>query len=73
MKRGRKPGPQTLYTVWRNSDDRLMILDGTADQCAAVMGITKHSFYRLVCTKAYGDRWTIMKISSEQSKREEDS
>ena len=71
MPRGRKP--ETLYSVWRNSDDRLLILDGTAEDCCSVMGITKHSFYRLMCASCKDDRYTIRKITKKQSKREEDS
>ena len=65
-----------LYSVWRNSDDQLLILDGTADECCKVLGITRQSFYRLVCAKknaGYGYAYTIRKISREQSKREEES
>ena len=71
MPRGRKA--ETLYSVWRNSDDRLIILDGTAEQCCSVMGITKNSFYKLMCASYGDDKYTIRKITRKQSKREEDS
>ena len=74
MPRGRKKGiPQTLYSVWRNSDDRLLILDGTAEECAALLGINLKSFYRLVCTKknaGYGFAYTINKIDRRQAELE---
>lgn len=66
----------TLYSVWRNSDDRLMILDGTADECAKLLHINRNSFYRLVCStqnKGYGCVYTIRKMKSADVKREEES
>ena len=69
--RGVKPG-STLYSVWRNSDDKLLILDGTADECGAKLGINRNSFYRLVCSvnKGYGSMYTIRKIRREEAERE---
>ena len=66
----------TFYTVWRNSDDRLLILDGTADECCKLLHINKNSFYRLVCSnrnKGYGAAYTITKAKRDQIKREEES
>lgn len=57
-----------LYSVWRDSDDRLLILDGTAAECGECLGIRRDSFYRLMKNPRSG--YTIRKISSEQSKKE---
>ena len=73
MPRGRPKGSKVLYSVWRNSDDRLLILDGTMEQCCAVLGLRRDNFYRLVNSDKYGSRYTIRKISREESKREEES
>ena len=73
MTRGRKAGQTSvLYSVWRNSDDKLLILDGTADECCARLGINRNSFYRLVCSvnKGYGNVYTIRKIRREEAERE---
>ena len=68
---------RTLYSVWRNRDDRLMILDGTAEQCAEILGIRKNSFYRIVYGKGknegYGSAYTVRKTSVEQIRRDERS
>ena len=36
-----------LYSVWRNSDDQLVVLDGTVDQCCEMMGISKQYFFHI--------------------------
>jgi hypothetical protein len=51
-----------LYSVWRNSDDKLMILDGTADECALAMGVKRQSFY-VFCNRGGNGDWTITKKS----------
>lgn len=63
MPRGRKKGQtSTLYSVWRNSDDKLMILDGTAEECCEILGINKKTFYPLVCKSAgQGAQYAIRK------------
>lgn len=48
-----------LYSVWRNKDDQLIILDGTADECARLMGVDRLHFYH-IC-KNGTDKWTIIK------------
>lgn len=58
--------PRYLYSVWRNSDDMLMILDGTADQCAQIMGISRQTFYKIVCWGGSNESWTILKNSVEE-------
>lgn len=68
----RKPGDKTyLYSVWRNSDDRLLILDGTAEQCAKVMGIKLDTFWRFTTNK-HGTAYTVQKIRRDDAKREEE-
>lgn len=56
-----KANTRFLYTVWRNSDDRLMILDGTADECAQAMNIQRGTFY-IYLSRGCGE-WTIVKKS----------
>lgn len=58
--------PRYLYSVWRNSDDRLMILDGTADECAKVMNISRQTFYKLICWGGTNESWTVLKSSLEE-------
>jgi len=53
---------RTRYSVWRNEDDRLMILDGTASECAKRMGTTRQFFYVIV-NKGGNQIWTITKKS----------
>lgn len=54
------------YTVYDNHTDLPIIVGGTADECAKVMGITRESFYstRSRCVKPRkqkDERWTILK------------
>ena len=60
-----------LYCVYRNSDDRLMILDGTANECAKGMGIEPQSFY-VLWTRHGGrnDRWTVTRKSRREIQQE---
>ena len=51
---------QFLYSVWRNKDDLLMILDGTAEECAKAMGIKINSFY-IFASRGGNENWTITK------------
>ena len=62
--------PRYLYSVWRNSDDKLMILDGTAEECAEIMNMSRQSFYKMVCMGGCNESWTILKSSREQIKAE---
>lgn len=43
--------PKYLYTVYRNKDDRLMILDGTAKHCCEVLGLKQNTFYAYLSRK----------------------
>ena len=49
------------YTVWNNKTDEVVIVDGTARECAKAMGITLETFYCAV-TNARNrkvKKWTI--------------
>ena len=71
---GRRPGAATtLYSVWRNKDDKLLILDGTAEECCRKLGISKNSFYRLCCaSNGYGNAYTVRKIKRSEAEQEAD-
>ena len=71
----RKPGtPSLLYSVWRNSDDRLIILDGTAEQCAKMLGIELATFRKWSSNDGkYNSAYKITRISTEEAKREEEA
>lgn len=70
MRSGWKKGKTNLYSIWKNSDDSLVILDGSAQQCADRLGVTLNSFYRIVCGASCKGTYTIQKISSDKAKRE---
>ena len=61
-----------LYSVWRNSDDRLMILDGTAETCAEILGIHVNTFYWLVSATRNTEHgiYTIRKIDRRTAEEE---
>jgi hypothetical protein len=63
--RKNKPS-QALYSVWNNDTDELIILDGTARQCADAMGISFKSFHSTRTRLKQGKlkKWTI-EISEE--------
>ena len=73
---GRRAGEvTTLYSVWRNSDDQLLILDGTAKECAAKLKITEQSFRRIAGSSdknGYGNAYTITKIRKRDLIAEEE-
>ena len=74
MGKGRKP--DTLYSVWRNKDDELLILDGTMEQCCERLGISRWHFYKIVNSEkntGFGHAYTVRKITKAKSKREENS
>ena len=70
----RKKKPTTLYSLWRNSDDRLLILDGTAEDVCAILGLKSKSFYEIM-SRTGGDMeaYTIRKIRREDAEREEET
>ena len=71
-----KGGYSIVYSVWRNKDDRLLILDKPAKECAQILGIAEQSFRRIADSSdknGYGNAYTITKARIEQVKREEES
>ena len=50
-----------LFSVYRSSDDRLIVLDKTASECAKIMGIKTISFYHLCERGGINRNWTIVK------------
>lgn len=62
-KRGRPQAPYKLYTVYNNNTDMPIIVDGTAAECAAAMGLkTVKNFYNTVARvrSGYLKKWTIL-------------
>ena len=62
-KKGRPQAPYKLYTVYNNKTDFPVIVDGTAEECAAAMGLaTKGNFYNAVAHVRNGSlkKWTIL-------------
>lgn len=75
---GRKPGKHsTLYSAWRNQDDKLLILDGTIEEVSRILGIAPETIRRMAVhtekTKNEGGRYTIRKMKIRDIKREEES
>lgn len=64
-----------LFSVYRNRDDKLMILDGTAKECARVMGFKQLSSFYVILTVKGGQtgKWTVIKTSREQIAAETES
>ena len=61
-----------LYSVWRNSDDRLLILDGTMRECLTVMNMTRTCFYRFMCEyHGRNGKWTVTRNTPEEIKKDE--
>lgn len=61
--RGRPSKPSKLYTVYNNKTDFPVIVDGTAEECAAAMGLaTVGNFYNAVAHVRNGSlkKWTIL-------------
>lgn len=50
-----------VYTVYNNKTDRPVIVDGTARECAAAMGVSLATFYCIVCRVRKGElkKWYI--------------
>lgn len=74
QKRGRPPKPYKLYTVYNNKTDFPVIVDGTAAESAAAMGLKSVGvFYNTVkhVRNGYSKKWTIMerKIKEVEHKR----
>lgn len=65
--------PDTLYSVWRNSDDKLMILDGTVDEVCQLLGITKATLYTKASRSSDTTKYTVIRSSRKEIEREADS
>lgn len=60
-----------LYSVWRNSDDRLLILDGTMRECLKVMNMTRTCFYRFMCEyHGRNGKWTVTRNTPKEIEEE---
>lgn len=75
---GRKPGQKsTLYSVWENKTDKLLILDGTVDEVSELLGITPGTIRRMaVHTEKNPNnnlKYMIQAMSVKDIKREERS
>ena len=59
--KGKGNRAHTLYIVYDNKTDLPIIVDGTAEQCARVMGIKVQSFYYALmrCERKECKRWSI--------------
>lgn len=61
--KGRPTKPSKLYTVYNNKTDFPVIVDGTAAECAAAMGLkTVGNFFNTVvrARNGYLKKWTIL-------------
>lgn len=57
------------YTLYRNSDDCLLLLDATAEACAALIHVSMNTLYKMSMVGGNGT-WTIIKCSKEQIKKD---
>ena len=67
--RGRPKGTsRVLYTIYDNRTDMPVIVDGTAEQCAKVMGIKLITFYSYITHTKKGKikRWHIDRIKAQE-------
>lgn len=50
------------YTVYKNKNDELVIVDGTAKECAEAIGCSLDSFYTMVSNERTGKvkKWKII-------------
>jgi hypothetical protein len=61
MPSGRRKGQTSvLYSVWRNSDDKLLILDGTTEQCCNIVGISPKTLWN-IASAGGSDKYTVQK------------
>lgn len=75
---GRKPGQKsTRYSVWRNRDDKLLILDGTVDEVSELLGINPNTIRRMAVHTAKNPndnlKYMIKAMKVSDIKREERS
>lgn len=63
-----------LFCVWDNTDDSVIAIDQTSDTCAALMGVTRATFFSLKSRMSEKPdvqrRWTIIN-SNDIDKMEE--
>jgi hypothetical protein len=54
-----------VYSVWDNRTDDIIIIDGTAKECAKAMGLTISSFYSTVtrALKGIDNKYAILKFN----------
>ena len=60
-----------LYTLYRNSDDRQMVLDGRGSECARLMGVTYQWFYKLMMNGGSNRKWTITRRRKDEDEEDE--
>ena len=62
------------YSVYRNNDDMPIIIDGTAKECAAAMGVDIKSFYRTVSRSYKGRsmRHTVIRRMLDENEGEDE-
>lgn len=61
---------RVLYSVWRNSDDQLIILDGTTEECCKALGVKQETFYRYACVSSDETPYSIRKVYKDELERE---
>lgn len=68
---GMKNNHVYLYSLYRNSDDKLMILDGRGSECARLMGVTYQWFYKLMMKGGSNKKWTIIRRRKDEDEEDE--
>ena len=66
--RGRKIN---RYSVYERGTDRPIMIHGTADECAAALGVLRRTFYIYIIRQERGDRMNI-EIFRDDPNDEED-
>lgn len=51
----------TLYSIWNNKNDEVIIIDGTAKECAYALGTSEETFRSIAIKVKQGviKKWTI--------------
>lgn len=63
-----------VYSIWNNKTDELVILDGTAKECANMMGMSESCFRSTLSKVKDGSvkKWTVkQRFKKVKTKREE--
>ena len=56
----------SLYTVYRNKDDKIVAFDATAKEAAKAMGIQQQSLYHLFCVRGGKNlRYTVCRSKKD--------